>query len=35
MGIEFTALEEHIQQRLQAYLEKMDRGFSKAATEGV
>lgn len=35
MGIEFTALEAHIQQRLQEYLEKMDKGFSRAATEGV
>lgn len=35
MGIEFTALEEHIQERLQKYVEKMDKGFSKAATEGV
>ncbi len=35
MGIEFTALEDHIQQRLQAYLEKMDKGFSRAATEGA
>jgi hypothetical protein len=33
MGIEFTALEEHIQQRLQAYLEKIDQGFARAATE--
>jgi hypothetical protein len=35
MGIEFTALEDHIQERLQKYIEKMDKGFSKAATEGV
>jgi hypothetical protein len=35
MGIEFTALETHIQERLQAYLEKMDKGFSRAATEGA
>jgi hypothetical protein len=35
MGIEFTALEAHIQQRLQQYLEKMDKGFSRAATEGA
>ena len=34
MGIEFTALKAEIQQRLQAYLEKIDKGFSKAATEG-
>ncbi len=33
MGIEFTALEELIQKRLQAYLEKMDTGFAKAATQ--
>ncbi|MCU1271454.1 MAG: type pilus assembly PilZ [Acidobacteriaceae bacterium] len=35
MGIEFTELEAHIQQRLQEYLEKMDKGFSRAATEGA
>jgi hypothetical protein len=35
MGIEFTALEAHIQQRLQEYLEKIDKGFSRAATEGA
>jgi hypothetical protein len=35
MGIEFTALESHIQLRLQEYLEKIDKGFSKAATEGA
>jgi hypothetical protein len=34
MGIEFTELEEHIQKRLQEYLEKVDKGFSKAAAEG-
>jgi hypothetical protein len=34
MGIEFTALKTEIQQRLQDYLEKIDKGFSKAATEG-
>jgi hypothetical protein len=34
MGIEFTALESHIQERLQEYLEKMDKGFSRAASEG-
>src|SRR5216683_8058736 len=33
MGIEFTALEEHIQQRLQTYLEKIDQGFASAATQ--
>jgi PilZ domain len=33
MGIEFTALEEHIQNRLQAYLDKIDQGFAKAATQ--
>jgi hypothetical protein len=35
MGIEFTALENDIQLRLQQYLEKIDKGFSKAATEGA
>lgn len=33
MGIEFTALEEQIQQRLQQYLDKIDKGFAKAATQ--
>jgi len=33
MGIEFTALETQIQQRLQEYLEKIDQGFARAATE--
>jgi hypothetical protein len=33
MGIEFTALEAHIQQRLQEYLEKIDQGFAKAASQ--
>ena len=33
MGIEFTELEAHIQERLQAYLEKIDEGFAKAATQ--
>jgi hypothetical protein len=31
MGIEFTALAEEIQKRLQAYLEKIDQGFASAA----
>ena len=31
MGIEFTALEEQIQTRLQEYLEKIDQGFASAA----
>lgn len=31
MGIEFTALTDEIQKRLQAYLEKMDQGFASAA----
>src|SRR5436190_340745 len=31
MGIEFTALEEQIQNRLQVYLEKIDQGFASAA----
>lgn len=35
MGMEFTALENDIQLRLQEYLEKIDKGFSKAATEGA
>ena len=35
MGIEFTDLEGTLQQRLQQYLEKMDQGFAKAATEGA
>jgi hypothetical protein len=34
MGIEFIALEEVIQNRLQEYLNKMDKGFAKAATQG-
>jgi hypothetical protein len=34
MGIEFTALGEQIQKKLQDYLEKVDKGFSKAATDG-
>lgn len=34
MGIEFTALEEEIQKRLQDYLDKMDKGFAKAAAQG-
>ena|SRR5579863_8870710 len=33
MGIEFTALEAHIQRRLQAYLDKIDQGFASAATQ--
>src|SRR5438309_9870099 len=32
MGIEFTALGDQIQVKLQEYLEKVDQGFSKAAT---
>jgi hypothetical protein len=35
MGIEFTALEEHIQKRLQAYLDKIDQGFASAAAPGL
>lgn len=31
MGIEFTTLTDHIQQRLQVYLQKMDHGFASAA----
>ena len=34
MGIEFTALEAMIQQHLQEYLEKLDKGFARAASEG-
>jgi hypothetical protein len=34
MGIEFIALEEVIQKRLQEYLNKMDKGFAKAAAQG-
>jgi hypothetical protein len=34
MGIEFTALEGHIQKKLQAYLEKIDQGFASAASQG-
>lgn len=33
MGIEFTALEAHIQKRLQVYLEKIDQGFASAASQ--
>ena len=33
MGIEFIALEDQIQKRLQSYLDKMDTGFAKAATQ--
>lgn len=33
MGIEFTSLEMNIQQRLQEYIEKIDKGFTKAATQ--
>ena len=31
MGIEFTTLEDQMQKRLQAYLEKIDHGFASAA----
>jgi hypothetical protein len=34
MGIEFIALEQVIQTRLQEYLNKMDKGFAKAAGQG-
>jgi hypothetical protein len=34
MGIEFTVLEMHHQEKLQQYLEKMDKGFSVSATQG-
>jgi len=33
MGIEFTSLEQQIQEQLQAYLEKIDKGFASAATQ--
>jgi hypothetical protein len=33
MGIEFTTLEMHIQQMLQAYLEKIDKGFASGASQ--
>jgi hypothetical protein len=35
MGIEFSELADQIQHRLQQYLDKIDKGFSKAATEGA
>jgi hypothetical protein len=31
MGIEFTSMEMQIQQQLQEYLEKIDKGFASAA----
>lgn len=34
MGIEFTALEMQIQQKLQEYLDKIDQGFASAAGQG-
>jgi hypothetical protein len=34
MGIQFTELEDQIKTRLQEYLDKMDRGFAMAATQG-
>jgi hypothetical protein len=35
MGIEFTSLDNHVQERLQAYLEKIDRSFAgKEAAAG-
>jgi hypothetical protein len=34
MGLEFTALEVSIQQKLQAYLDKIDQGFASAAAGG-
>ena len=33
MGIEFTSLEMQIQQRLQEYIEKIDKGLTNAATQ--
>ena len=35
MGIEFTTIESHIQQRLQEYLEKIDQGFANAASQST
>jgi hypothetical protein len=35
MGIEFTALEMQIQQQLQEYLEKIDKGFATAAGQNA
>jgi PilZ domain-containing protein len=35
MGIEFTALEMQIQNRLQEYLEKIDKGFASAAGQST
>jgi hypothetical protein len=35
MGIEFTALEMQIQQHLQEYLEKIDKGFAATAGQGA
>jgi hypothetical protein len=34
MGIEFTVLEMHNQEKLQQFLEKMDKGFAATATQG-
>ena len=34
MGIEFTVLEMHNQEKLQQFLEKMDTGFAASATQG-
>ncbi|HZP16939.1 MAG TPA: PilZ domain-containing protein [Terriglobales bacterium] len=34
MGIEFTSLTSEIQHRLQAYLDKIDKGFASAAGQG-
>jgi hypothetical protein len=33
MGIEFTTLEMHLQQKLQQYLEKIDKGFASSASQ--
>ncbi len=35
MGIEFIALQDQIQKRLQEYLQQMDTGFAKAATQST
>ena len=35
MGIEFTELQMHIQQKLQQYLDTIDKGFASSAGQGV
>jgi hypothetical protein len=34
MGIEFTELQTHVQQKLQDYLETIDKGFASSAGQG-